>query len=421
MLSHRGTSWLFYACVALFVSGCSGCWTNWRETFRYDYKQPYDTYGLYELLKARPEGSKLVEDSLAMLDESEGNYVFVGSYAYYNERSVTNLLNFVERGNTAFIAAYELPEDLAGHLFGDDCYYSFYDDEERFLFEMRDTVSLRLENNGRNYELYNIYEYEPSPRATRYLNYGLLCDSLYDNEILGTMNGTDVNFVRLRWGEGNFYFHVNPVFFTNYYLVDSVQYAYPEDALAVLGGGPVYWDEASRVPPTVARRRGNRQSSNYSGGRNLLSGNEALSYIQEQPPLALAWYTLLAAVLLYVVFRGKRRQRIIPVIKPRENSSKRFIGTMSRLVRQKGRHIMLARQEVGSLRFHLQDRYGIRWREGEPPPDDLAEQLGVPQETISRAITEIRIVQKRDVLEEHELIRFYRAVEPLYGKIARER
>lgn len=416
-------TWLFYLVMVIFTSGCAGCWTSWAETYRYDKDQPFDLFVLYELLEARPEGLVYVEDSLSVLKNvgaNAGNYVFVGNYAYFNEKSVTDLLDFVERGNTAFIAAYDLPEDLATHLFGDDCYYNFYNDEERMLSEAYDTLTLQLTTSDREFELYNIYNYEPYQKHTTYLNGGMLCDEEIDNEVIGTFGESYINFTRLNWGEGNFYFHTNPVFFTNYYLVDSLQHDYAEASLAVLGEGPVYWDEASRVPPSVARQRNQQNARNnqgsYGGGRNLLTGNEALSYIQEQPPLALAWYTLLLTTLLYVIFRGKRRQRIIPVIHRRENSSKRFIDTISRLVFQKGHHLALARQELASLRFHLQERYGVRWRENEPPPENLAELLGTPEELTSRALIEIRIVQNRKHLEDHELMRFYRAIEPLYKR-----
>jgi hypothetical protein len=415
------TQILFYACVVLFVSGCSGCWTNWSETYRYNKKQPYDLFALYELMDARPEGLIFMKDSLSILaeiEESTASYVFIGSYAYYNERSVTQLLDFVEKGNTAFIAADDLPEDLARHLFGDDCYYDFYDDSERIGLLSLDTVTLQFNNKDRDYTLYNIYNYEPHNRPTRYLNGGMLCDTLLDNEILGTLDYYNINFTRLGWGEGNFYFHNNPVFFTNYYLVDSLQHEYAEAALSTLNEGPVYWDETSRVPPSVARQRNrqanNKQGQGYSGGRNLLTGNEALSYIQEQPPLALAWYTLLLATLLYVIFRGKRRQRIIPIVHRRENSSKRFIDTISRLVYQKGHHIALARQELASLRFFLQDRFTVRWKEGEPPPENLADLIGGDEEVANRALAEIRFVQSKKHLTDGELVRFYRAIEPLY-------
>lgn len=396
-----------------------GCPTNWSETYRYDDKDPYDLYALYELLEARPEGLEMIEDSLNVLSsiDEQSNYVFIGQYAYYSEQAVTELLNYVEQGNNAFIAAYQMPEDLGYHLFGDACFNDYYlDQDDKFPILYADTVNLELDEE--QYMLEQIYNHKPYLKAVHYIDPSLLCDEAFDNEALGYLQFENLNFVRLNWGEGNFYFHTNPIFLTNYYLADSLRHHYAEATLSVLGEGPVYWDEYSRVPPAVARQRNNRQAQNnqrqYGGGRNLLTGNEALSYIQQQPPLALAWYTLLFSVILFLVLKGRRRQRIIPTIVRRDNSSKRFIDTMSRLVLQGENHGALARQELGSLRFHLQERYGVRWKEAEPPPENLADLIGADPEIAERALIEIRIVQKKKFLEESDLIRFHRAIEPIF-------
>jgi len=411
---------LTYIVAAVGLLSFYGCPTNWSENYRYDEKEPYDIYALHQLLEARPEGLTMISDSLAQLNEhttGHANYLFVGRYAFYNERAITELLDFVERGNTAFIAANDLPEDLASHLFGDDCYYGIYDTDQIIPFLQLDTVSLQITERGQNFDLVQVYDHNPYRRTTHYVSEELLCDPNIDNEVMGTLDTAFINFVRLSWGEGNFYFLTNPIFLTNYFLTDSLRHEYAEASLAVLGEGPVYWDEHSRVPPSVARQRDNRRnrgSGGYNGGRNLLTGNEALSYIQEQAPLALAWYTLIFAALLFVIFRGKRRQRIIPTIHRRENSSQRFIDTISRLVYQKGNHAAIARQELANLRFHLQDKYGIHWKEGHPPPENLAELTGISPEVAEKALIEIRVVQGKVEIEELSLLRFYRAIEPLY-------
>ena len=411
--------------VALTATGCG---IDWRESYAYDDEDPFDLYVLHELLKARPAGLEVLPDSLPQLTlDSSGtaNYVFVGNYAYYDERNITHLLDFVERGNTAFIAAYELPEELAEHLYGPDCIYN-YDDgigatnqynpyNNQYPYVNVDTVLMSLAGSDSSYQLVNVYNWKPTPTAHAYVADYYLCDPEIDNEAIGQIDTTYVNFVRLKWGEGNFYFNTNPKYFTNYYLVDSVQHAYARDAMAVLAGGPVYWDEASRIPPDVARQR--RQASNPRRtlrGRNLLSGNEALSYIQNQPELALAWYLLVVAALLYILFRGKRRQRIIPVIKQRENSSRRFIDTLSRLVFQRGNHAALARQELSNLKFFLLNRFNLRWNPADPLPADFGELTGANPAVIERADIEIDLVNSKSDIGESDLVRFYRGIEPLY-------
>ncbi len=418
----RPGSYISGIMVAVVVL-CSGCGHHWREEYAIDDDNPFDLYVLHQLLSARPAGLTTLEDSLTALYEVDGaaaNYVFIGQYAYYNERDVTQLLDFVERGNTAFIAASELPKELAEQLYGSDCFFVLegtsdlatgsYGDGPGY----RDTVQLTLEASEDPYELVNISYWKPSTYRHAYVPEHFLCDPELENRSIGSLDTNFIGFVELPWGEGKFYYNTLPKYFTNYYLVDSTWHHYAEDALAMaVTAGPVYWDEGSRVPPAIARQRqqGGRQNIR---GRNLLSGNEALSYIQRQPALAFAWYLIIGGALLFVLFRGKRRQRIIPLIRQRENSSKRFIDTLSRLIFQKGHHGSLARQEIRSLRFYLQDRYGIRWQAGEPLPENFAELTGAAPELVERANIELKIIRDKPYIDESALVNFYRAIQPLY-------
>ena len=407
--------------LLLTLYGCPG--TSWYPSYRHTGKQPYDLYALYELMDARPEGLTLLADTtdLSALDSVTGtNYVFIGHSPFYRERAVTALLDYVERGNTAFLAANEIPEDLAYHLFGDDCYYDNFEelgyyDTDRFPATLIDSAVAYQYPAGDSFHLVCVRYHEPSAFNLRTVNEALLCDETLDNQVLGVLDTHGINYLRLGWGEGNFYFHSNPLFFTNWFLLDSLEDRYAAAMLAPLREGPVYWDEyhrAFRRDPAEPTQGPQRE---YTGGRNLLSGNPTLRYILERRELALAWYTLLAGVFLFVIFRGRRRQRIIPIIPQRENSSRRFIDTISRLVQQKGNHAALARRELSSLRFHLHHRRGIRWVEGQPPPPDLAERLGLAPELVDRALAQIRVVAASKSLEEGDLLRFYRAIEPLYA------
>ena len=233
MLKRLLTSGAVAICLLTF----SGCPANWAETYEYDGENPHDLYALYELLEARPEGLEMVEDSLSVLDEVAGNYIFVGNYAYFNEKSVTQLLDFVERGNTAYIAAYQLPEDLGYHLFGDACFNDYYlEQDEKYPPLYLDTVMLTLGMD--TFTQHHVWDHRPYSRAAHYIDGSLLCDEAFDNEIKGFVQYDHVNFVRLHWGEGDFYFNTNPIFLTNYYLVDSVRLGYGKAALAALGPGP---------------------------------------------------------------------------------------------------------------------------------------------------------------------------------------
>ena len=417
-----GTWWV---AALLVTSLASSCGWDWSESYEYDDNDPFDLEVLHELLKARPNGFEVLHDSLPQLSATVGtpaNYLFIGSHAYYSNRELTHLLDFVERGNTAFLAVPELPPELAEHLYGTDCFYyadgnySFDPWAQSNSDEGR--IHLAIEGFDTVFTMTSIYNFKPTNFYFNTIDSGYLCDPALDNFSIGAIDSLHINFVELSWGEGKFYFNTLPKLFTNFYVLPDSSNLYAAAALSKLNDGPIYWDEASRIAPVEADRRRRADSDDpyrdYSGGRNFLKGNETLSYVLRKPSLAFAWYLLVAAVLLYVIFRGKRRQRVIPEILRRENSSQRFIDTLSRLVFQKGNHTSLAQQELRSLRTYLNQRYGLRWELTTPLPAQLTELSGAETAVIDRAREAIEYVRVNSNVTEGQLTNFYRAIEPLY-------
>jgi hypothetical protein len=82
----------------------------------------------------------------------------------------------------------------------------------------------------------------------------------------------------------------------------------------------VYWDDYYNK---VNRRRDSD------------SDRSSLSEIFKYPPLKAAFWLLLSMLVLYILYGGKRRQRIIREIKPNQNSSVAFTETIARLYLQK--------------------------------------------------------------------------------------
>ncbi|MEM7571406.1 MAG: DUF4350 domain-containing protein [Bacteroidota bacterium] len=406
----------------ILISSCGGCGSHsWRESYRYQYKEPYDLYALHELLAARPAGLEVINDSLQTIADLEpdgnDNYIYVGRSMFLDEDDVTALLKFVGVGNNAFLFLEAIPEDLQYHLFSSDCFYSLgaqqlYNDPA--AYRLRDSVDFNLSESSLlpdGLRTCHIYKYKASRRNWRSFNYQALCDEAYGTESLGYIDPGGTNFVRHAYGKGEIFVHIEPILFTNYYLVDSSRYRYAEGVLSYANPGTFYWDEYSRSyrPPP-------RQRDPYApdGGRQLLGGNHTLSYILEQPALSFAWYLLLFGLLLFLLFRAKRTQRIIPIKHPKENASLQYVDTIARLSLQNANHAQLARRELKVLRHFLQERFQIRWREGQAPPPDLSERTGLDANVIDEALTQIRFVEQRTYLEPGDLGRFYQSIRPIY-------
>jgi len=84
-----------------------------------------------------------------------------------------------------------------------------------------------------------------------------------------------------------------------------------------------------------------------------------LDYILSQPPLAWAWYLLLSLGVLYLLFRAKRRQRMIPVLAQNRNTSLEFIATIGRLHFTGKNHRRIALQQMELLESFIRSKYKI--------------------------------------------------------------
>ena len=148
------------------------------------------------------------------------------------------------------------------------------------------------------------------------------------------------NFVRIPFGDGQFLVTTMPLAFTNYALVDSASAGW---AFAALSHLPVEY--------TVL-------NYNYIPGRGQRS-TTPLRYILSQDALRWAWFTILGSVLLFIVFRAKRRQRIIPTLVPNQNATLQFVDTVGRLYFQRGNHLNLASKKINHFQEYVRSKLGI--------------------------------------------------------------
>ena len=134
----------------------------------------------------------------------------------------------------------------------------------------------------------------------------------YYYEMLGHVNNGYSNFIHLKYGEGNFYIHVNPIVFTNYYLQNDSALVYAEKVLSYLPKGNTYVDVYNT-------------QSHYKNQSKQDKGLSPLAFILSKRSLSWAWYTLIFTTILYIVFGAKRRQRIIPLIEAKRNTTLSFV------------------------------------------------------------------------------------------------
>jgi hypothetical protein len=261
--------------------------------------------------------------------------------------------------------------------------HPFLKDKEGYLFEFR------IKNRPETY-------------SWNYLPPDLFCDSQTVFAKLGVLNDTAVNFAKATYGGGEFLLHTTPIAFTNLYLKERRGVEYAEKVFSHLSPGDIYWEQTRFIMPEFGR---NRQ----------LAGEGPLKYILSQPPLAWAWYILLAMGLLFLVFRAKRRQRIIPVIEPNANTSLEFIETIGRLYFIQNNHKQLALQKMKLFLGFVRERYGVSTKELDSAfVRHLSLKSQLPENLLENVLLLHRNIENSGFVSENTLVNFHQLLERFY-------
>ncbi|MBK9014266.1 MAG: hypothetical protein IPM82_09290 [Saprospiraceae bacterium] len=196
------------------------------------------------------------------------------------------------------------------------------------------------------YQLKRLFLRQPVMYEWTFLPEEYLCEEQTTFASLGLINGENTNFMSAAYGKGEFLLHTTPLAFTNLHLVEKRGLEYASKAFSHLSAGPIYWDERAYDP-----------FNDMAGGNS--DKESPLKYILSQPALAWAWYILLGMAVFYLIFRAKRRQRVIPVLEKNANTSLEFIGTIGRLFFIQNNHRQLATQKMRLFLIFVRERYHL--------------------------------------------------------------
>ena len=195
-------------------------------------------------------------------------------------------------------------------------------------------------------------------------------------ELIGVSSDLeDATLVRIRYGEGLVVVSSTPLVFSNAALTgEGDAEAYVSAVLSTLPGQPILWDDYGKPFRQQAQT--------------------PLRYVLTTPPLAWAYWLMLLFIGLLIVFRGRRWQRAIPVVRPPANAQREFARTVGRLHFTHGD----TRRLVESKTRVFLDRLRTRLRLADP---DLSEETarraapraGVPEPEAVALFARLRRLQ----------------------------
>lgn len=408
------------AILALFVySQNSKKKHNWRETYDEKSKHPFGSFVIHDMLKTYFSDNQLydlkerIAKSLPAPDSLNqiANYIFIGDGMYADTADTDKLLLFVHEGNKALLAANMLPNYLLESIFRDDC----VDDDNRYHYFVSDYLD-SIELNFKHPQLVEKkpIEYEFFIGDTRYRHEWSRIDTLRGEctegaknfTPLGYMSNDNVNFVRVKYGKGEIYLHSNPIVFTNFHLLDSIKLRYASKVFSHLTAGAIYWDTKSRTSRDIIRR--------MNGSNPSIDREGPLSYILEQPALRWAWFIMLSLIGLYLLFTAKRKQRTIPILEEKSNTSLDFIHTIGHMYFKQGECIRLCDMMLKQFQSFVRDKYHLATREmNEEFIKILALKSDIPEERIKRIVSYENLIYRNSITEE-TMVDFYHMLNNFY-------
>lgn len=348
---------------------------NWAHHYETTGKNPYDMKVLYDLLEERFEVKKFDDRIEAELSRSPEKakgttYLYIGNKAKYTEDEAWHLREYVKAGGEAFIVTENIHDSLAEILlYPEDCGgVTTWNGKNPVVYKEKVYASFTHPSiNDHYYEFEYLYNNYSKNYYWSFIPIDAFCDSDKDAGLfreypmasLGTFVDKEeklyTNFARLKVGEGYFYFHTNPLMFSNLFMVDTAGFEYANYVFSHIKTDQLYWDRESTSAPEKdkAKRR----------DRPTVAAKSPLEYIFSQPALRWSWYLFMALGVIYVVFGAKRRQRKIPILETNRNTSLEFVETIGRLYFQQQDHKGIIKKQMHLFLAHLRQRYNLVTRD----------------------------------------------------------
>lgn len=297
---------------------------NWEPTYGVNDKIPFGLYILNQEL-GKMTGQKVTKmeqspyeyfesqydyDTLVNNYKVKGTFLNICDYGNIDETSAQEILYFISHENTAFLSMKKFPETLLDSLkISIDADYKY-----------SDKIYNWLANPKFGSKKYQIIEGIGNDYFTEF-------DTI-NTTVLGYQSGDSsrVNFIKVNYDGGEIYLHTQPAAFTNFHLLKDNHKEYAEKVLSYLPKRDIHW------------------LSGKSSGKNI--SDSQLGFIFKHPALKSAWLLFLIGMGVFMIFNAKRKQRIVPIIKPLPNTTVDFTKTIGNLYYQEGDHTTIIDKKI---------------------------------------------------------------------------
>lgn len=392
---------------------------DWSPTYQLNGKKPLDLYVLNQ------EINHLFNDSVFRYDRSPyeyfmekdssdarpENYLIINDLVYIDDALARKILDAVHRGSTLFVVSDGFTASLIDTL-GISCDYAPSGNpvavndytidslEKKFQVSNDDRPRVKLKFSKEAWSG-KTYTYSPV-----FGQYAFVQIDTVTTTALGYMmfpNGSEyINFMEIKFGKGKIILHNQPVVFSNYSLLSHEPLQeYAERVLSYLPDQRLVWFVHSQLGTGEEKKK------------------NQLSVILEYPALRMTWLVFIYGLLLFVVFSAKRKQRVVPIIKPLRNTTVEFAQTIGNLYFQEGDIGDVARKKIIYFLDRVRRTYNI---DTQLPDKELVSRLqlksGKDAKLVEDIVSLIREIEKKNQCDKQSLIKLSACMERFWDNVS---
>jgi hypothetical protein len=291
--------------------------SNWDNSFELVSKDPNGLYLFNYFIKAGLNNTTEIAkiDHPYSLDtiprHTRPTFIFVGDEFVFNDQEIDSLFARIKSGSKLFLAQHTLDKKIYQRLF----------DNIEISYDYG--LSTKVKTPQNSYAFYLIFQSDTIANKWKGYRNALLSGS-QSHKTLSTLSGLE-NSIAIPYGKGYIYLCATPELFVNYQLKRKEGFYYSRTWLnRIPANENVYWLELGRF----------KKDENQFNEDEIEDGSDKrddsyLQFIFQKKQLVYAMVLALFGVLLFLIFRSKRTQPVVPVIPPKKNMSLEFADTIT--------------------------------------------------------------------------------------------
>lgn len=367
-----------------------------RESFSKQDKKPFGGYIAYRQVKELYSSNSIRDKKQSFIltwneiSDTAALYVCLTHSLFVNEDEVSAMMKYIYAGNDLFISAGIIDENLLKKI---NCRTRYNMETVQGFDDLKTTRTSSLVEPESPYS----YFYFP------FSNYFTKIDT-GKTRIVGTNEKGLPNSIVYFYGKGKLYLQCDPRAFSNYFLLKDSNYRYMQHSLAFTAITPqhVYWDDYYHK---LRRRRNDNNDRSFSSFGEIL----------KHPPLAYAFWLSLLVLALYILFNGKRVQRVIEQLKPNENTTVTFAETIGRLYLQKKDNKNISDKMIMYFNEYVRNKYFLNSNlVNEEFITALSRKSGVPREKVDSLYQVIHLAQASPAVDDQQLLSLNQQIQNFY-------